>query len=245
MMIAIVVLLLGVNASTQISYAEDENAPAIITQVEIDSPFELYQDNQTCTSPPVPGSTNNCLTNLIPNHKVQCSYFTGSNACMPIRQYTTGTNQSCFSDYDNSSGPQWFDVYNTLNQTVDLQNFTVIQRHNDTSYGQIGPYTTIMEMKPGEKCTFGFVPADGPLTMDLNNMSMEIAYHYKGKDYNVTTPDLSDTNYDTKTWQLVDGNKWTFAEQNAVTVPEFPVTTPILLVSIMLLIVFYRTKIMK
>jgi hypothetical protein len=237
-------LLLGINTSTQISYAKNENIPAIITQVELDSPFETYQDNQTCTSPPIPGFANNCLTNLVPNHKVQCSYFMGSNTCEPIRQYTTGTNQSCFNDSDNSSGPQWFDVYNTLNETVDLQNFTVLERHNDISYGQIGPHTTIMEMKPGEKCTFSFVPADESMTTDLNNMSMEITYHYKGKDYNMTTPSLSDTNYDTKTWQL-DENKWTFAEQNTVTVPEFPFAILILLISITSLIIFHRINVMK
>jgi hypothetical protein len=214
-------LLLGITSLNQISYAENNNPPVVITQVEIDSPLAFYPDNSTCTSPPQPGFINNCLTDLVPGHKVQCGFFIGSSTCEPIHQYTTGTNQSCFSNYETSSGPQWFDIYNTLDATVDLQNFTALNKLNYGPYGQEGPFSTILEMKPHERCTFAWQPVDESLSLDLNNVSMGISYKYNGKDYNVATPYFSDTYNDTRTWQF-DGNKWTFAEQNTVTVPEFP-----------------------
>lgn len=228
----------------QISYAENKTSPVIITQVELGSAFAFFPDNQTCYDKP--GFSNNytCSTDLVPGHKVQCAYFIGSSYCEPIRQYTSGTNQSCFNNYPASSAPQWFDVYNTMNTTIHLQNFTIIEKWNQGPYGNIGPYSTVMEMKPNEKCTIPIAPVDEPLAMYLNNMSMEITYHYNGKDYNITTPSLSDTNNDTRTWQL-DGNKWVFAEQNTITIPEFPFAIPILLISITSVIAFYDMKFRK
>ena|GEM_PF-2414673 len=225
----------------QIPYTENKNPPLVITQVELGSPLAFYPDNQTCTSPPQPGFINNCLTNLVPGHKVQCGFFIGSSTCEPIHQYTTGTNQSCFSDYPASSAPQWFDIYNTLDAPVDLYNFTALNKLNYGPYGQEGPFSTILEMKPHERCTFAWLPVDEPLSLDLNNVSMGVSYNYHGKDYNISTPYFSDTYNDTRTWQF-EGNKWIFAEQNTVTVPEFPFAVPILLISITSLIIFTRMR---
>jgi len=45
-------------------------------------------------------------------------------------------------------------------------------------------------------------------------------------------------------WQY-DGNAWTFAEQNTVTVPEFPLTVPVMLIGLVASITFYSVKFRK
>jgi hypothetical protein len=125
--------------------------------------------------------------------------------------------------------------------TVVLQNFTVIEKWNQQPYGQIGPYSIVLELKPREKCTIGFNPVNEPLTMPLSNMAFNISYNYENKNYNASTSSLSDIYSDTRTWQY-DGNKWIFTGENTVTVPEFPFAIPILAASIASLLVFYRMK---
>ena len=229
-------------SSTYFTFNLKQTSPVIITKVELDSPFLLMPDNKTCTLPAKPGFINNCLTDLIPGKKVQCGYFVGSKTCEPIHQSTTGTNQSCFGNSDISSAPQWFDVYNAQNTTVILQNFTVIEKWNQQFYGQIGPYSAILELKPHAKCTFAFTPVDEPLTMPVNNMAVAISYNYDNKYYSVSTPSLSDSYNDMRTWQY-DGNQWIFAEEKTTTIPEFPLTIPVLLIGITSAFVFYRFRI--
>src|SRR5579864_8790587 len=107
------------------SLPEGANPPAIITQVELASPFALFPDNQTCYDKPGFASAYTCSTDIVPGHKVQCGYFIGSKTCEPIHQYTSGTNKNCLGSRGFSNAPQWFDVYNTLNKTIQLQYFTV------------------------------------------------------------------------------------------------------------------------
>ncbi|HYL66861.1 MAG TPA: hypothetical protein VEU72_06870 [Nitrosopumilaceae archaeon] len=230
-------------SSTYFNFNVKQTPPVIITKVELDSPFLIMPDNRTCTLPAKPGFINNCLADLIPGKKVQCGYFIGSKTCEPIHQ-STGTHHNCFNNHDTSSAPQWFDVYNTQNTTVNLQNFTVVENWNQQFYGQIGPYDIVLELKPHEKCTFAFSPVNEPLAMPLNNMAMDISYNYNNKDYNVSTPSLSDNYNDMRTWQY-DGNKWTFAEEKTAMVPEFSLTLPVLLIGILSMIVFYRMKFRK
>lgn len=221
---------------------EKQVAPVVISQVELASPIALFPDNQTCYEKPGFTSAYTCSTNVIPGRKVQCAYFIGSKTCEPLHLRTSGTNQTCFKDsFPADSAPQWFDMYNTLDQTVVLQNFTAYDKLNYRPYGQEGPFSVPFELAPHEKCTFPWVPVDEALSMDLNDMSMAISYNYDGQHYNVTTPSFSDTLNDTRTWQY-DGNKWTFAEQNVVPVPEFPLASIVLLTSISSVILFYRIK---
>lgn len=219
-----VLLLFSMGLSKQNVYAENQNPPVIITQVELGSPLVLLPDNQSCTSPPDPKSTNNCLADLVPGHKVQCGYSRGST-CEPLHHWTSGTNQSCLEGYPQGGAPQWFDMYNTSGMIVDLQNFTVFNKLNFKPYGSMGPFSTILELRPHEKCTFSWLPMDQALYMGLNNISMAISYNYDGKYYNVSTPSLSDTYNDTRTWQL-DNNKWIFAQNETGVGNQFPIGTP-------------------
>jgi hypothetical protein len=225
-------------------YVENETSPVIITQVELDSPFLLMPDNKTCTLPAKPGFINNCRTDLIPGQKVQCDYSLGSNTCEPDHQYTSGTNQSCFGPDGSPNAPQWFDLYNTQNKTVQIQLFQLIILQGEKPWGNRGLFPTTVNLGSHGKCTFGLGPVDEPLSLDQTNMGFAASYTFEGKNYTASTPPMTDLYNDTRTWQY-DGNKWTFAEQNTVTVPEFPFAIPVLLVSITSLIVFYRMRINK
>lgn len=220
-----VLTLFSIGLSKQNAYAENQNPPVIITQVELGSPLVLLPDNQSCTSPPDPKLTNNCLTDLVSGHNVMCSYFLGSSTCEPLHHWTSGTNQSCLEGFPPAGAPQWFDMYNTLDMTVDLQNFTAFDKLNYGPYGSMGPFSTILELKPHEKCTFPWLPIDEALTMGLSNMSMDISYNYDGKKYDVSTPSFSDVYNDTRTWQFEE-NKWIFAQNETGVGNQLHIGTP-------------------
>ncbi len=222
-------------------YVENETSPVIITQVELDSSFLLMPDNQTCTLPAKPGFINNCRTDLIPGKNVQCSYFIGSSTCEPLHQYTSSTNQSCFGPDGISNASQWFDLYNTQNKTVQIQLFQLIILQGEKSWGNEGLFPTTVNLRPHEKCTIGLDPVDGPVSLDQTNMGFAASYTFEGKNYTVSTPFLTDLYNDTRTWQY-DGNKWAFAEQNTVTIPEFPFAIIVLAISLISLVVFLRIK---
>ncbi|MGI0069813.1 MAG: hypothetical protein ACREAN_06120 [Nitrosopumilaceae archaeon] len=223
---------------------EGSNPPAIITQVELDSPFVFLPDNQTCYDKPGFSSNYTCLTNLVAGHKVQCSYFLGDSSCEPIHQRTSDTNKSCLGSQGFSNAPQWFDVYNTQNKTIQLQYFDVRVPSIVGSYSEDGPYYSIPDIGPHEKCTYGFFSTNEATSLDPTNKTIIISYDYEGKHYTSSTPSLTDLYNDTRTWQF-DGNKWTFAEQNTVPVPEFPLASIVLLASISSAIVFYRIRLRK
>lgn|SRR5574337_136506 len=222
---------------------EGSNPPAIITQVELASPFALFPDNQTCYDKPGFASAYTCTIDIIPGHKVQCGYFIGSRTCEPIHQYTSGTNQNCLGSQGISNAPQWFDVYNTLNKTIHLQYFTVKVPTPNGSYSEDGPYYAIPDMGPHEKCTYGFYPIDEPLSLDPTNKTMLISYDYDGKHYTASTPLLSDGYNDNRTWQY-DGSQWVFTD-SVVSVPEFPFAVPILLAGVVSVMILYRIRFEK
>jgi hypothetical protein len=210
---------------SKVPSVENENPPVIITQVELGSPLVLLPDNQSCTSPPDPKLTNNCLVDRVSGHNVECSYFLGSSTCEPLHHWTSGTNQSCLDGFPQSGAPQWFDMYNSLDMVVNVQNFTAFNKLNYGPYGVMGPFQTNIELKPHEKCTFPWLPADQALSIGLNNMSMAISYNYDGKHYNASTPSFSDVYNDTRTWQF-DGNKWNFAQNETGVGNLLPIGTP-------------------
>lgn len=109
------------------------------------------------------------------------------------------------------------------------------------SYSEAGPFYTIPNIGPHGKCTYGFYPVDEPISLDPTNKTVLISYDYDGKHYTTSTPLLTDVYNDNRTWQF-DENKWTFAEQNTVTIPEFPFALPVLLASITSLVIFCRIK---
>ncbi|MGI0092766.1 MAG: hypothetical protein ACREA8_01540 [Nitrosotalea sp.] len=216
--------------------------PVILSQVELGSQFKFLPDNITCTSQPAVHPQRSCLTNLVPDRKVECSYISG-NSCEPLHQYTSGTNKSCFGDSVqpiSSSGSQWFDLYNTQNKTVPLQYFGIkLISGNDIQQSKGGGFG----IGPHEKCTLVLSNnySQGALEFKPVNMTIQVSYYYDGKPYTTATPSLTDTYNDSETWQF-DGNKWIFVEQNTMTVPEFPFAQIILVFGIISTVVIYRIR---
>jgi len=175
---------------------------------------------------------------------VQCGYFLGASYCEPIHQRTSGTNLNCIDPNIPVGTPQWFDMYNTQNNTLQIQLYNVsVYKGVRSPWGQEGLHPTTITLEPYQKCTYGFNPVDEPLSLDQTNMSMAISYTYNGRNYTVASPPLADIENDSRTWQF-DGNNWIFGEQNTVTVPEFPFTIPVLLISFVS-VAFYGMKFRK
>lgn len=203
----------------QSNTTEKSRDPVDIIQVELGSPLQKL------------------------NGKTLCSSFIGSNTCPPLHVYLISNHTCNGFGVEQESGPQWFEIHNTLNTTVDLQGLWVKSQKDQRMYGEDGPYQTV-ELGPNEKCTYAFFPTDEPLSLDQRNMSIELQYKYNEKNYSTSTPYLSDTYNDTRTWQY-DGTNWIFAPQHTQIIPEFPFAIPVFLISVTLLIISYRTKLLK
>lgn len=229
--------------------------PVTITQVELATPLKVgYTPQSVCTVMlngtkvcyPIKNPYNNPQS---PYYNIDCRSFNGENPCELIHEDVIN-NHVCDSLHA-PAGPQEIDIYNNLNHSVNLTNFEVSSFANKTVYvNGIPQYTKEFSdggvdwnvtMNPHEICTLAILPVNAALEIPLRNTSFTITYVYDGKNYAVNTPFLTDLNNDSKTWQF-DGNKWVFAEQNTVTVPEFPYAIPILLASVTSLIIFHRIR---
>jgi hypothetical protein len=222
-------------------FTTKQSEPLIITQVELDSPLAFFPDNQTCGSERGFDLPHTCLTDLIPGKKVQCAYFIGSRTCEPIHLYTGGTSHACLDLNEIPRAPQWFDMYNTKNKTIQIQLFNVQTLQNKKPWGYESYVPVPITLGPYEKCTYGFGPVDEPLALDQTNISFSVSYAYDGRNYTAITTPMTDLYNDSATWQLV-GDKWIFAQQNTLTVPEFQFASVVLLTSIIFVIVYYRAK---
>ncbi|MHB8545212.1 MAG: hypothetical protein ACYDAJ_00395 [Nitrosotalea sp.] len=167
-------------------------------------------------------------------------YFIGSD-CEPIHQYTSGTNNNCFDSTSAIGAPQWFDMYNTQNKIVQIHIYNITIQKGDRFWGREGVLPSMLSLDPNQKCTYGFNPVDEPLSLDQTNMSMTVSYTYDGKNYTISSPQLTDVYNDSRTWQY-DGNKWVFSEQNTAVVPEFPLSIPVLLIGITSLVIFSKIR---
>jgi hypothetical protein len=168
----------------------EKNPPISITQVELDSAFALFPDNQTCYEKPGFINAYTCSTNIIPGKKVQCAYFIGADTCEPIHQSTGGTGYSCLDFKQLPRSPQWFDIYNTQNATVQIQLYKVQTLQNMKPWGFYDRNASIT-LHPFQKCTYGFGPIDEPLALDQVNMSFAVTYAYDNQNYTVSTPALT------------------------------------------------------
>lgn len=236
------------------------NNPVIITQVELATP--LQSGNQSGTDCTVyPNDTKVCQSYHSPYSKdvhspyynIQCAFFGGT--CQLMHQIENLDNQ-CDSLQNYHQGTQWIEVYNQMNSTAYLTHFGVIPILNEVLHIRDMPpqYAGIdyvgyinFTMLPHQHCSYGFIagPIGSALEFPLNDTSLAVVYDQDGVHHTVATPFLADTYNDTKTWQY-DGNKWVFAEQNTVKIPEFDtLTIPVMLIGIASVIAFYRMKFRK
>lgn len=231
--------------------------PVIITQVELATPLASgYKPTIDCVT--YSNGTKICYTLESPYHKdinspyynVKCSFYNSYSKCDLVHQFVT-LNSTCDIPNTDSQGNQWIEIHNNLNSTLYLTNFgtTRILNYISSIQGMPQEYTGAdytgnknFTINPYQSCLIGFSGMPGEvLLFPLSNSSVAISYTYNDRHYMAATPFLTDVYNDSKTWQF-DGNKWTFAEQNTVTVPEFPFAIPVFIISITSLIIFYRMK---
>lgn len=228
--------------------------PVIITQVELATPLESgYTPTVTCTT--YQNGTKVCNTLESPYRKdvnspyynIKCSFYNSYSKCDLVHQ-SVRLNSTCNIHGIDLQGNQWIEIYNNLNSTAYLTDFGTTRIINQTQNMQGTPEyegadyrgTKTLIMKPHESCFIGFFGMPGEdVLFPLNDSSVAISYNYKNSNYIAATPFLTDTYNDSRTWQF-DGNTWVFAEHNMVSVPEFPLATLVLIISIGSVIVFYK-----
>lgn len=245
---------------------EKKNPPVIITQVELDSPFVFLPDAQTCFDKPGFASAYTCSTDIIPGHKVQCGYFIGSKTCEPIHlnphfvnscTIATGfyVNGTAMKDTSHEFGEQWASLYNRLDRPITVSQFEIFPYKDwEATYeGPTLPYhvanppsiSPYLVLGPHQSCTYGFYAIDDPMSLNTKSTTLTAVYQYNGTQYSSQTLPLTDNYNDSKTWQY-DGNKWVFAEQNTVKVPEFgALAIPVFLIGTMSVVIFYRIQFRK
>lgn len=230
---------------------EGVNPPVIISQVELDEPYKTIPQDISCIQWNKMADQNlvpnYCTENVIPKQAVECGYsMTSPHVCNPVHETNNFTNACPFYSgfLPNGTpivekyvkGDQWIVVYNTQDKSVNISNFNM--KWNSTGFYENYDANFSLSMSPHEQCTLA------SRFVESTTGDALIQYKYQGNNYVFKTPRLVDNYHDFRTWQY-DGNKWTFAEQNTVTVPEFPLAVPVLLVSFVSVIVFYRMRISK
>ncbi|MGI0058853.1 MAG: hypothetical protein ACREBJ_03715, partial [Nitrosotalea sp.] len=109
-------------------------------------------------------------------------------------------------------GSQWFELYNTENKTIHVQRYNLDIRTNSSGGGG-GTLSSIEEITlgPHQSCTYVLWAVGQAFIADPRNVSISLAYDdYNGTKYVTSTPSLTDTYNDTRTWNLDNGN-WVFS----------------------------------
>jgi hypothetical protein len=151
----------------------------------------------------------------------------------------------CVTDHGNRSN-QWLVVHNTLNKSIQIDNFGYLASSDVSPGFREGEYynhNMHFNLGSGQSCTFVLSIPDVHFIQITQNTTISFRYAIQGINYTFTTPPLTDTYNDSRTWQY-NGTGWVFTDKQ-VAVPEFPFAIPILLISITSLIVFYRIVIRK
>ncbi|NHI02840.1 hypothetical protein DYY67_0744 [Candidatus Nitrosotalea sp. TS] len=258
----LLIVLLAFNTAFAQNVTNSSNfiSPIAITQVELNDPFKILPDDTTCEDA---GVGEGCAVNLVPNHKVACGHYIGSGSCEPIHVENNLTNPCVIAsgfhadgapvqDVHTKYGEQWITLYNRLDTPITASHFEIYAYKEGWQSDYSGPalpyhvanppsIAPYLIMLPHQSCTYGFMAIDEPLSLNTENTTLTAVYQYNGTQYISQTPALTDICNDSRTWQF-DGNKWVFAEQNTVPIPEFSFAVPILLIGITSMIIFYRIR---
>src|SRR5712692_4447639 len=148
----------------------------------------------------------------------------------------------CVTGHGNFSS-QWLVVHNTLNKSIQIDNFGY-RASSDVPPGfREGEYYNPdihLNLGPRQSCTFVPSIGDVPFIQITRNTTVSFQYAFQDVNYTFTTPPLTDTYNDSRTWQY-NGTEWVFTDKD-VAIPEFPISALVLLISISLLILISRSK---
>lgn len=126
-----------------------------------------------------------------------------------VELYGPTTNQTLCGGTGVEPVQQWFELYNSMESTVSTvgYGFTITHPGQNTIPNVAGAQK--IEIGPHQKCVFELYAIGGPAIDDPRNVIITFTYQYDGVGYTTSTPPLTDTYNDTRTWQLIHGN-WTF-----------------------------------
>lgn len=119
-------------------------------------------------------------------------------------------------------GPVWIELNNTLDKKVDLYNYSLII--SESGYSE--RFAPKLSLDENQNCIIMIGPPQlSTLPSERSNLAVTFSYEYEGKEYEITTPPLTDTFGDIRTWQLVNGTQWVFREGTVPDVKRITVTS--------------------
>lgn len=148
-----------------------------------------------------------------------------------------------------AGGPstQWIELSNTMNKTINIKGFTLkVENELNRTLLQDGPALSYpLEIKSGQRCTYAFhcaimLSSDQRCIQDTKNVVFTFEYNVGGKPYadgddlysdggviyKTSTPPLTDTYNDTRTWQMING-EWKFAENPQIVTNFVNILSPL------------------
>ncbi|MDC8451655.1 MAG: hypothetical protein KGH87_00670 [Thaumarchaeota archaeon] len=121
----------------------------------------------------------------------------------------THHEHSCIGDGDAFAN-QWFDLYNPTSYEIQIKGYALgIKEHSEFGGTEISNEEWI-DLQPHQRCTFALPWVEQASIPDPRNVIISFGYNYSTNTYKITTPPLTDTYNDSRTWSLVDNN-WNFS----------------------------------
>ncbi|MDE1764759.1 MAG: SBBP repeat-containing protein [Thaumarchaeota archaeon] len=131
----------------------------------------------------------------------------------PLTNHTVcGTTEYQLSKPMSLPVSQWIELYNPTDSPVQMEGYDFGITHKSENKINLETQSDdpgIM-LGPHQRCVYAITNPDGPVIDDPRNVIISLAYRYNDTQYTISTPPLTDTYNDTRTWQLTYGN-WIFA----------------------------------
>lgn len=130
-----------------------------------------------------------------------------------IELYGPATTQEHSCLYKESiSAHQWFELYNPTNSDIRIIGYdlTVGLASNNGFGSSESSAETQIELPPHQKCIYALFAPGQDAIPDPRNVIIKFGYHYAGAKYLISTPPLTDTYNDTRTWKLEKDGTWVF-----------------------------------
>ncbi|GEM_PF-4841462 len=215
-------LLFNVVLFKQISYAENENHPVMITQVELGDAYKTIPSNFSCTQWNEMANKGlvpyYCTENVTPKEAVECGYsLMNSTICNPVNIQYNFTDACYFYSGFKSDGTPIVEKYATGNQWILLQNTETIpinisnfnMKWNSTGFYENYETNNSLILYPHEQCRVA------SRFLETTEGTVLIQYRYLGNNYTFTTPQLSDYYHDSRVWKY-DGTNWMFKDEPVI-----------------------------
>ncbi|MBI3639840.1 MAG: hypothetical protein HY223_05940 [Thaumarchaeota archaeon] len=123
----------------------------------------------------------------------------------------TSQEQSC--EYNETiPAHQWFELYNPTNADVRITGYDLnVGLVSNNGFGSSeSSDQQVIELPTHKKCIFGLFSVGQDYIPDPRNVLVKLAYHYNNINYTISTPPLTDTYNDTRTWKLSNNGTWVF-----------------------------------